>query len=1136
MNQLFDMRPERPGYRLQQLEVYNWGTFDSSMGQVFRFEPQGRTSLLVGHNGSGKSTLVDAITTLLVDNRSRNYNVAAGAKRSERTPKSYIKGAFDRTADDSQSSVVRFLRPRGNHLTAISGVFQDEQLDKAFTLLQVLYLRTDGTDDKIYAIANSEHALKDDLQGLLKSDQVRDHLKRAGYQTTKVYAEYLGWITKRTGMRGKAVDMFNQTVAVKDIQSLNDFIRKHMLESHNWREKIQRLLTHFHDLSTAHQELVRARRQVELLLPVEKLGRKYREQAYELQQLELGLEAATSFFPQQFVNLFEPEIEFQQGSVATMATTIKRLDGELKAQQEAIRQLKNEIDRAGGERLKQLPELINTEEARLVNKQANFDRFHEYLTLCHIKGLVTSGEMLDRVRQHLRKVTSKMESKLREVKSQYDHAVGTKAGVEQDLANERDELESLQQRRTNLPPRFTAMRSQVCRNLNLDESALPFAAELLSVSPDERRWEASAEMVLNSFALSLLVPDRYYQRVRAYVERNRINDERGHGGRIDYIRVGVPQENAGDRIHPNSLFNKLLFKPRHDLTPWVRGEVLRRFDFRCCENDTEFNETSRLALTENRHVKFNKELHKKDDRQRTVDPRFFVLGWDNSEKKRRIAAHIKELEAERKALADAAIKYDAQVGQFRETIRAAQEALKVTEYDSIDLKRHQTEIATLRKEQRDLEDSNDVVKALKKRVKTAEASERGLAADRDEQIGQKATVEKQIELLQRNISVAKSELQIAKRDGIFEGHAKLFAAITQSLGEPPLTIVDFDLRQRKWESETRERIARLRDPLQKISDDLVNAMAKFLREFKEEKDDLDASVRSIDSFLGLLAQLNDEGLPRHEEKFKNRLNDRVTQEIALFNTALREERKEIENKIEQLNEALASVEYDRVRNTYMRLDPRPVHDREIEAFRRSLRECLDESLEGSDEANETRFHRIKELVGRLSDKEKITWRNKVIDVRNWYDFAALELERETDVILSCYESSSGQSGGEKAKLAFTILVAALAYQFDVDPTGNTPGRLQFVVVDEMFSKVDDQNAQYALELFKHFGLQLLIVAPLDAKARITEPFVDRYLHVVKDATTHHSQLYSMTAREYDEVVQQLSRNGKRTSKRRTTAK
>ena len=54
---LFDLRPERPGFRLQRLEVFNWGTFDSMAGQIYHFEPQGRTTLLVGCNGTGKSML-----------------------------------------------------------------------------------------------------------------------------------------------------------------------------------------------------------------------------------------------------------------------------------------------------------------------------------------------------------------------------------------------------------------------------------------------------------------------------------------------------------------------------------------------------------------------------------------------------------------------------------------------------------------------------------------------------------------------------------------------------------------------------------------------------------------------------------------------------------------------------------------------------------------------------------------------------------------------------------------------------------------------------------------------------------------------------------------------------------------------
>ena len=352
MQHLFDMRPDRPGYRLQKLEVFNWGTFDSSDGNVFCFEPQGRTALLVGHNGSGKSTLVDAILTLLVDGKTRNYNVAAGARKTERTAKSYIKGAYDRTTDDLQGNVTRYLRPKGNMLTAISAVFKDEQLDRSFTLTQILYLKSDGSDDRVFAFSTAVHELKADLQGLKKSDEVREHLKQHGYQTTRSYGEYQRWLIKQTEMRSKAINMFNQTVAVKDIQSLNTFIRSHMLEAANWQDKIQGLLKHFDDLSNAHHELVRAQRAQELLVPVASIGKKYCFKAEKLEQLQLLYAASQSCFPVIKLQVIEPELEFLEKKELTQKTILERLTLELEQTRETVRNLKNDIDQAGGERLR----------------------------------------------------------------------------------------------------------------------------------------------------------------------------------------------------------------------------------------------------------------------------------------------------------------------------------------------------------------------------------------------------------------------------------------------------------------------------------------------------------------------------------------------------------------------------------------------------------------------------------------------------------------------------------------------------------------------------------------------------------------------------------------------------------------
>jgi uncharacterized protein YPO0396 len=68
----------RAGYRLHDVELFNWGTFDK---RVWRMSLDGHTSLLTGDIGSGKSTLVDALTTLLLPAHKVAYNKAAGAEQ-----------------------------------------------------------------------------------------------------------------------------------------------------------------------------------------------------------------------------------------------------------------------------------------------------------------------------------------------------------------------------------------------------------------------------------------------------------------------------------------------------------------------------------------------------------------------------------------------------------------------------------------------------------------------------------------------------------------------------------------------------------------------------------------------------------------------------------------------------------------------------------------------------------------------------------------------------------------------------------------------------------------------------------------------------------------------------------------------
>ena len=1112
------LRPRRPGYRLHRLEVLNWGTFDSTSGTVFSATPEGRTTLLVGQNGSGKSTLVDAVLTLLVPSGIRNYNVAAGAKKTERSERSYVRGAYGRASDADQSAITQYLRPGNNHFSALLAVFTDETLNRSFTVCQVLHQTTDGGIDKTFAIADTARRLSEDLSDIQRADAVRARLLECGYKTTKKYIEYSQWFARRTGVRGKAMDMFNQTVAVKDIQSLNDFIRNHMLESHDWREKLQKLLSHFGELSTAHRELVRVRHAKEMLEPIERIGADYQQQSAKLVRAERMLEAASIYFRTQTLRLYEPLLVTSQKELGEAADAKQRLSETLNQLTENIRGIKNEIDQAGGERLRQLPMLIQHQQTALDGKRREYSRFHAAANVCGIQDQATSEQRFAAIQKQTAQLASDAQSKLASLASSQEELLGQLGSLRRDLRDEREEFEFLKSRQTNLPGHLATLRQRMCEDLQLSERDIPFAAELISVRSDQRQWEASAEMVLRSFALSLLVPDKFYRRIRSYVEQNKMVDAAGRGQRLVYLSVKPIAESfgSGDRLDSRSLLRKLEYRPGHDLTSWVRGEVASRFDFVCCETLAEFDQVPRFAMTINRHLKMGGERHEKDDRPRAVDPRNFVLGWDNREKRQVVAQRIVDLEAQIAIVNQQLSAINKQADDCRQWIEASRIILGFADFDSLDVNQHVQEIAALEREKAELENSSDAIQALKGRLREVEVQLADTQVRRDQMVTRESDLRKQIASGENLISQARKKIEDARLLDTLDAAQLVFGELDAQFAEPPLDVENLFVRETEFVTVTSRNIALMREKLDPLAQQLVGLMGRYLREFKEGQADLDARTDSLSSFLEILHQIREEDLPRHEKRFKDRLNDKVSQEVALFHAELRSEAKQIEEKIGQLNKALGELEYQP--NTFMRLEPRPVKDREIIDFQRSLRECLDDAMDASDAANEARFVRIEALINRLSNPESTRWRDKVIDVRRWFDFAAREVHRDSDETVSYYEDSSGQSGGEKAKLAFTILVAAIAYQYDLDPTGRTPGKFHFVCVDEMFSKVDDRYAEYAMRLFEQFGLQVLIVAPLDAKARVTEPFVDCYLHVVKDASTSKSQIYSMTAREYETVV------------------
>ncbi|MGH8808315.1 MAG: SbcC/MukB-like Walker B domain-containing protein, partial [Noviherbaspirillum sp.] len=305
--------------------------------------------------------------------------------------------------------------------------------------------------------------------------------------------------------------------------------------------------------------------------------------------------------------------------------------------------------------------------------------------------------------------------------------------------------------------------------------------------------------------------------------------------------------------------------------------------------------------------------------------------------------------------------------------------------------------------------------------------------------------------------------------------------------------------------------------LERLRDKIVNAMSEYRNAYKLETQDVDASIEAAAEYRDMLDKLNADDLPRFRVRFKELLNENTIREVANFQSQLNRERESIKDRIARINQSLTQIDYNAGR--YIVLEAQAAQDADIRDFQSELRACTEGSLTGSDDAqySEAKFLQVKRIIERFRGREGQTemdrrWTAKVTDVRNWFTFAASERWREDDTEHEHYSDSGGKSGGQKEKLAYTILAASLAYQFGLEWREVRSRSFRFVVIDEAFGRGSDESAQYGLSLFQRLNLQLLIVTPLQ-KIHIIEPFVSS-VGFVHNEEGRASRLRNLSIAEY----------------------
>ncbi|MEG5163673.1 SbcC/MukB-like Walker B domain-containing protein [Microcoleus sp. AT3-A2] len=1097
-NLMLEFEPDnsKAGYRLHRLEVLNWGTF--SQGTI---APCGYTSLLTGANGSGKSTLVDALLTLLVPSRKRNYNLASGSekRKRERDEKTYVLGAYSTIkSEDDHKSKPKYLRTKDDY-SVLLAYFYNKGCEQKVTLAQVLCVKEKV--EKLFVVAAGKLSIAEHFNNFENFPELKKQLAsllQPKIEIFDTFVDYSKHFRKTFGVESeKAFDLFNQTVSIKEIGELNEFVRGHMLDKINLEEEIQKLTKYYEDLTCSHEAMQKAKKQIEILRPLIADSDNYENVKRNLDQVKEVLRVVPAYFAQRKIGLLQTVIVDKQQEHTQANQDLVEINGALKRLRQQELNLKLDIENDDkGRQIKDLEQAIKTLEERIYNYKIAAKKYNKIaegigFPVYSDQNTFNSSAIRGSENQELVVI------QLGELTNQRDEQKNCWQQLQKIYTELNEELQSLKQRRNQIPGINFKLRKEILKALEIAEAEIPFVGELLKVKDGEGEWEGAIEKLLHNLGLRLLVTERHYHKFTQYVDRTNLR------GRVVYEKVctkNVAQETRN--LAQNSLFYKLEIKPAPEYSPWLSNELLNKFGSCICCEDLDRFERENYAITKNGLMKKGNR-HEKDDRHRINDKSQYILGWDNSEKIKDCEAKLNERKAEIDIVEKAIKEIETAQEECDHQKKLLEKLLEFNDFSAIDWKPEASKKQKLVEQKQELEESCDRLNDLKRTLAAVSADIQKKEAD-------KTGADKKIANLDRDIDAYQQQRDECDRRSTSCTSEKIQTytpKIEESLKNQSLTLANIHPSESEVNESYQSHINDANSKLTSLERSIDKQMDSYKREYPEETANVDASLEAIPEFKKMLQRIEIDGLPAQEQKFKELLDRKISDAISNFKEALEDWESEIKQKIYEINQSLKVIEY--TDSTYIQVQSEINRDTQIKEFKNQLKALCyrDVGVEQTSEADEASFKKIKELIDRLKSDEP--WRARVTDVRNWLNFSVSVRNKDDHTQKEYYSDSSGKSGGQKAKLAYTILASAIAHQFGLVQDKTKSESFRLVVIDEAFSKLDEENAKYAMELFKQLNLQLLVVTPKD-KIYVVEDYVGSAYYVENSREENDSKVYNIS--------------------------
>ena len=1071
-----------PGqWRLARIEVVNWGTFQ----RYHRIDVSRKGLLITGESGSGKSSLLDAVACVLTPPRALHLNAAAqgeGAHGRDRTVYSYVRGAWNRQADETGEVSSSYLRPKGATWSGVLLRYECGRDRPAVNLVALYHVKTSDTPrDKpgtLYAVALGERSLPDFeryVRDGIDRRRLSGDLTGMEEKAFREHGDFSQHFCRLLGLRGdKTLELLHRTQAAKNFGSLDELFRRFMLDEPATFDQCKEALEQFSSLRQAYEGVVDQRRQMEALEPLMAADERAQRAQGDHERAEHLQAALPAYTEERTIEAYEREQERLRAELDELDASVREAESELESASQDLDLAETAYRDRGGARLLAAETDLRARE----RDAASVERARKTLAgQLETAGLGEPPTTAVAWGALVREVAGRVDESEQLGRERHDEEVASYARVQaakMRLEETDRELRHLRSTPTNIPRKLSDLRARLARELGLLESDLPFVGELIDVRPEYASWRGAIERVLHSQAQTLLVSHAQVQAVARYVDGTDLKL------RLEFEDVAdeivVPPHSGSER----SLVRRVKvadLRAHPEYSRWVNRLLRTQFDYTCVDTPDELAD-HRRALTAAGQVK-RESRYVKDDRHPIDDRSRWVLGSSNDQK-------VEALEATRAQTASelGQAERDVQKIEARKAhasmLAMLSQTLQQSDWASYD-------IATA---QRGVEQA----RAAYERLKGQSGDLDQLARARDRARARKGEADKKLNDLRVRRDSDRRDLD--KLEGEVSGHrgrlatlerptedertelATLFADCARDVtpAKAHLGLANPYALSNKVGETIARRTSKAMSDLNQARRDMERTIDAYRREWPVPSADLGSGADACEEYLRLHARIRASGLPEHERQFLSVLNQFSQDQITLLSSTIRGAFRDVKGKVDQVNSSLALSEYSP--GIHLHIDVRDCRSAQVREFLSDLRAIASGSVGQGDLASaEERYRRTAKVMDKLQSDQPADkrWRRECLDTRRHVTFLAQEMD-EAGQVQATHDSGAGLSGGQKQKLVIFCLAAALRYQLaDVDNPVPSYGT---VMLDEAFDKADHRFAATAMDIFEKFGFQMVLATPM----------------------------------------------------------